>query len=375
MALADKYIAYWKLDESSGNAADSVGSLTLTNNNSAAYVAGKINNGIDLESGSSQYLSATDPAILDGLSKFSISLWLKFESIADDMMPVTKWGATLATNQAWRLITSGGKLQLVIGTGSASGTVTANQAISTGVWYHVAFTWDGSLSSGSRAKAYVDGSDVTLSDGTPATMLAGSADFIVGNRTGLPSGGYYDGVVDELGIANDVVTGAEVTTLYNAGAGVQYPFTAPPSVPTVDTLAVTSITDTTATGNGEITDIGSGDATARGFVFGTSTLGDPGDVAPTSSGYDDYTTESGTFGAATFTGSLTGLTASTTYYVRAWAQNGDGYAYGDEVSFSTSATPPFRFTNLPGTVYDATDTQTIYAERLNDILERLEALE
>lgn len=190
--------------------------------------------------------------------------------------------------------------------------------------------------------------------------------------------GNADGVVDSNGT---VSTGSQSLGISQAGSPsyratiVSIAPAATPTAPTVDTLAATDITTTTATLNGEITDVGSGDATARGFVYGTSTHSDPGDVAPASSGYTSYTTESGTFGAATFSDGVTGLAASTTYYVRAWAQNAYGYAYGDEVSFSTSATPPFRFTNLPGIVYDETDTYTIYAERLNDILERLEALE
>ena len=167
---------------------------------------------LDLEAGSSQYASITDPAAFDGLSTFTVETWLKFESIADDMMPITKWGATLATNQAWRLITASSQLQLVVGDGSATGTVTANQTLVTGVWYHVAFTWNGSLCSGSRAKAYINGKDVTSTDGTPATMLAGTADLIVGNRTGLPAGGYYDGLIKDVRIFNDVRTQAEVVT-------------------------------------------------------------------------------------------------------------------------------------------------------------------
>lgn len=165
---------------------------------------------LDLEASSSQYASVTDPSQLDGLSTFSIECLLKFESIADDMMPITKWGATQATTQSWRLITAGGKLNLVIGTGSADGSVIANQIISAGTFYHFAFTWNGSLSSGSRAKAYVNGIDVTSTDGTPATMLAGAAAFLLANREGLPAGGYYDGLIDDVRIWNDVRTQQEI---------------------------------------------------------------------------------------------------------------------------------------------------------------------
>jgi uncharacterized protein (TIGR02145 family) len=51
------------------------------------------------------------------------------------------------------------------------------------------------------------------------------------------------------------------------------------------------------------------------------------------------TTSNGT-GTGTFTSTLTGLTASTLYYVRAYATNSVGTAYGNEVSFTTSAAGP-----------------------------------
>ncbi len=55
----------------------------------------------------------------------------------------------------------------------------------------------------------------------------------------------------------------------------------------------------------------------------------------------------------------------------------------DEISYSltledvvlTVGVAPWRFANLPGVVYDPDDHVTIYAERLNDILDRLDALE
>lgn len=49
---------YWKLDESSGNAADSSGnSLTLTNNGTTPFAAGKYGNAADFTPASSHYFS------------------------------------------------------------------------------------------------------------------------------------------------------------------------------------------------------------------------------------------------------------------------------------------------------------------------------
>ena len=94
--------------------------------------------------------------------------------------------------------------------------------------------------------------------------------------------------------------------------------------PTVTTSAVTNITRTSATGGGNVTADGNAAVTARGICWSTS-------HNPTVS---DNHAASGT-GTGSFTVNMTGLTAGTTYYVRAYATNSEGTAYGSEVSFTT----------------------------------------
>ena len=68
MALTDNLLGWWKLDESSGNAADATGGgYTLTNVNSTPFVTGKIGNAADFERDSGQYLQRTS-----GVSAFSL---------------------------------------------------------------------------------------------------------------------------------------------------------------------------------------------------------------------------------------------------------------------------------------------------------------
>jgi uncharacterized protein (TIGR02145 family) len=99
-------------------------------------------------------------------------------------------------------------------------------------------------------------------------------------------------------------------------------------LPTVTTYAVSGITQTTATGGGNVTNQGSSPVTARGVCFSTS-------ANPTLA--DGITTD-GT-GTGVFMSSLTGLNDNTTYYVRAYATNGEGTAYGTERTFKTLVTP------------------------------------
>ncbi|MCX6306699.1 MAG: hypothetical protein NT040_17165 [Bacteroidetes bacterium] len=96
------------------------------------------------------------------------------------------------------------------------------------------------------------------------------------------------------------------------------------TTPTITTTAVTGITQTTAASGGNVSSEGGIAVTARGVCWSTTS-------GPVIAG--NHTTDGA--GAGTFVSNLTGLTKGTLYYVRAYATNSVGTAYGDEVSFTT----------------------------------------
>jgi hypothetical protein len=103
------------------------------------------------------------------------------------------------------------------------------------------------------------------------------------------------------------------------------------TIPTgLTTSALTSITQTTATSGGSITSDGGSTITSRGVCWSSSSTN------PTITDYYSSKTNDGS-GVGAFASSLTGLTANTTYYVRAYATNSAGTAYGAVRSFTTSA--------------------------------------
>lgn len=87
--------------------------------------------------------------------------------------------------------------------------------------------------------------------------------------------------------------------------------------------------------HGNITATGGENCDYRGFVWDTSSHGDPGNVAPASSGYASNWTESGSFDTGAFSHQVTGLAENVPFYVRACAHNSAGWSYGGEVSFTT----------------------------------------
>lgn len=107
--------------------------------------------------------------------------------------------------------------------------------------------------------------------------------------------------------------------------------------PTVTTALIRAITENSAEGGGEVTHKGSSPVTARGLCWNT---------VPNPSLSDNYS-DLGS-GEGIFNGSLSGLSSNTIYYVRAYATNDAGTAYGNEVSFKTYAG---RVTDFDGNSY------------------------
>ncbi|PWD98780.1 Ig-like domain-containing protein [Marinilabilia rubra] len=108
-----------------------------------------------------------------------------------------------------------------------------------------------------------------------------------------------------------------------------------PLLPTVATKNVIGIKHNEATCGGNVTNDGGGVITSRGVCWNKS-------GSPT---INDSKTTSGS-GLGDFTSTLSYLQSETRYYVRAWAKNSKGVAYGNQVSFTTD-----EYLNQPRYLY------------------------
>ncbi len=117
---------------------------------------------------------------------------------------------------------------------------------------------------------------------------------------------------------------AYVTNNVGTAYGNQVVFTTIAGSASVITVDASNITDNSATSGGNVTDDGGDQITARGVCWSTS-------ENPTVA--DSKTTDGS--GTGSFTSELTDLSPSATYYVRAYATNSAGTAYGNQVEFTT----------------------------------------
>ena len=160
------------------------------------------------------------------------------------------------------------------------------------------------------------------------------------------------------------MTGLEPGTTYYVRAyaknsqgtsyGNEVSFATTADKPTVATSEVSNITHTTAQGGGNVTDDGGSEVTERGICWSTS-------HNPTTS---DNHAISGS-GTGSFPRNMTGLTAGTIYYVRAYAQNSQGTSYGSEVSFITLSGDGNAPTGAINGLFSVSATQQVYFSQGN----------
>jgi hypothetical protein len=128
--------------------------------------------------------------------------------------------------------------------------------------------------------------------------------------------------------ANPVLTFALASHSGTISAGGIQTIT--PVIPTVSTSVISNISESAADGGGNVTNDGSAAVTARGVVWGTAA----NPVMPSVNSTTDGS------GIGVFTSSIASLNPQTQYFVRAYATNVIGTAYGSNQSFYTFSNPP-----------------------------------
>lgn len=173
---------------------------------------------------------------------------------------------------------------------------------------------DGGASITARGVCYSTAPNPTINNNH--TSNGNGTGSFVSNLTGLlPNTTYY--------------VKAYATNSIGTSYGEQKTFTTEIDYPTITTTAVTNVTTTSALSGGNITSDGGSAITARGVCWSTN---------PNPTINDFYTIDG--IGTGAFISNITDLSSNTTYYVRAYATNGLGTAYGTQLSFRTAIIVP-----------------------------------
>lgn len=181
---------------------------------------------IDLEAGSSHYLSAPDSASLSITGDISLECWVKIESapsVGGTYHMITKYRTDndqRSYSFTYRNVGGTLTLRMTISSdgGSGGNTIDHDEAVDlgTGIWHHVAVTVD---FTNNEVKFYVDGAQegTTKTESTINSIFNSTARFAIGavyvGESSLLL--FFDGLIDEVRVWNDVRTSTEIADNYD----------------------------------------------------------------------------------------------------------------------------------------------------------------
>jgi hypothetical protein len=221
-SLLTGIVAYWKLNESSGTFASSVGTFpgSISGTGVTYDASGKL--GRCITTAGTGYITMGTSTTLKPATALSVSAWFKttssgyFTILSNYTVGGGYWGYHMSIEQpVTNWIVSG-----VIGDGAGThiSTVDGTTAINTGAWFHAVFTSDGT-----NIKLYINGTQEGGNVSFPySPSYEAGGDFEIGARDG--GSAPLTGSVDEVGLWSRALTQSEVTALYNGGTGITHPF-------------------------------------------------------------------------------------------------------------------------------------------------------
>lgn len=220
--LLNNLVAYYSLD----NVNDATGrGNTLTNNGTSTFVTSIIPNGVNLVRASSQFLSrtaGTGATLTDldlGTTSKTLSAWVKLTSTGNNMGIVANDDNNF-TDFVLYVPSAANSIELAIQKqGNAAVSTSLSFTWSTGVWVFIVFYYD---PANTLQKVRVNDATEATTANTLGGATNGTRTFFIGSR-GNAFGNYnMDGVIDEVGVWNAVLTSAQITALYNAGSGLAF---------------------------------------------------------------------------------------------------------------------------------------------------------
>jgi hypothetical protein len=232
VALLTDLVGHWKMDEASGNALDAHGSRTFTDTNTVTSAAGKLGTSRQFTAANNEYFarSGTDADLDPGAQPAYWACWAWFDSLATQRTLFARRGGT---NEYIMEVQPSGALRFFSWHGGVAKTASLAGVV-TGSWHFLEAYWDPATN---LIGVAMNGSAfATAATGGAAQDTGATSSEIGGSNVGGP---VMDGRIDSLSYwKGRILSSVERAVLYNAGAGLEYPFSYTPTypAPTTDLL-------------------------------------------------------------------------------------------------------------------------------------------
>jgi len=220
-------VAYYKLDETTGDVIDATGKYNGINYGATRGVTGKINNAYSFD-GSNDYTNHSNPAGLQLTDYFTFNAWVYWGGAGSANQDVifSRWENSNEKSYVFNLNKDTGNLQAYL---SSDGTTTSfpgkcNTSFPTNQWAMATITYN---KTAGEVIFYMNGQKYNT-EFFSSSLYVGNSNFFLGR---FYNSEFFKGTIDEIGIWNRTLNDSEIVDLYNGGAGITWTVNYAPNSP------------------------------------------------------------------------------------------------------------------------------------------------
>jgi hypothetical protein len=221
--LKKDILSYWKFEESSGDAIDSIGIYSGTSNNITYQAEGIIDKCYSFSKTSNSYIEVSNPSDFEiGTENWTYSLWFNTDTTitATD----TTWlGLLTSTNSGYSnyffaRMETGGLIRFTAADGTNPMCLIFSQnGFNDGEWHHLCVSY---MSDDYEWRMYIDGNLEGISTNINSA-INNTQEFRIGCIYGTISDSdprdYFDGLIDEVSVWKKTLSHEDIRLLYNYG--------------------------------------------------------------------------------------------------------------------------------------------------------------
>ena len=174
---------------------------------------------LSLDESVDQYAEVGNVTSLNGKTAATWSFWMKRNDAGHFETPLSQHGAG-ADRQFYFYLVGNNRIDFYINNAIMFKDTSLTVTFANDTWYHIALTYDGSLSPNSaKCNLYINGVKETNTQGSNVSSINSSTtNFNIGRRQSSASAydRYFDGNLDEIALFDKALSQSEITAIASA---------------------------------------------------------------------------------------------------------------------------------------------------------------
>src|SRR5262249_42318648 len=162
--------------------------------------------------GTNGLVTVPDAPTLDNTSAFTLAYWFRADAYPADSAGLVCKRINISTDNAYTTYLKAADQHIYVDIDTSNNRFASAALIQTGVWYHVALVFDGSLPTSQRAQLWINGVLDTTAAETSAAIPDYASNVLIAN-THPGAANWFTGLIDDVRFYRRALNSAEIQAM------------------------------------------------------------------------------------------------------------------------------------------------------------------